>query len=892
MTMSSRPRVLTEQDAGSMDTLIRRGEQAATVAEQKAQQLQNAAADLEQVKGTIPAAAQSAAALATAQAKSTLDAAANSAAAAAAQATLALATLPKFRSVDTSNPPAPTQAELDANPGGLGGTRLTADGATQPLRWTPHTLAGAWVTVGAPTATAPQVQAARDLADSAATGVQALQLPSLAVAQAAAPVADAYSVGGADGGLFDVAPAGPVDNVRSHLFNGIRVLRRPAPGDPIDLIWFGLSGTGTASNQSQLDDAAAYMAEHGGTYILRPGSKPRGNLRLYKPQKYLILVGEGASIEGLDPDTPVVAVEEGWRGGIIRGLRASHLDIGGVAPVTDRDPRRTEGGHGFLIGWSAGWDLDNVFANEVASMGVLAMYLDRFSIRANVETSMGDGVHVAYGSKRGKLNVNTRGTGDDGVIAALSPLVWPTGAITRYLPDGTAIGTGGTACVPCSDISLESYTITDSASRGVLLGGGERISVGEGTVTMTRESGILVAEDTSAVEGGTHPNVDTSIGKAVVTNAGRYGTSVGPRHGLWITANSGHVQVADGLVSARNTGHGILAESPARIGIASVYDNDGAGLMVNGPITVDAGVVAERNGRGVVAQDHATINLTGAVRNNRSYGLWAGAGSAIRAKGVSLENNVTAPTDENAQATTAVSGAIDMVGGSIRGDRAFGAVANTGCSVRLLGVDGTGAGTTAGTIAAAAAGGVAQVVGCLGQPDSSALILPEVRYRPYSVAYTYTLSAGGSAHPNGDTGRELWDGVLPTTTDYTEAAWVGFGTNGSAPLSITMNIPVEAGTKLIPTHARVYALHNTAVGIYQPGSLTLRALVDGAWQTVGSAAPADPASGLTAGWLDVAVTQTVQATALQLVMAQTSSSREFIFVGEVELYGRSVVSSG
>ncbi|WP_155299639.1 hypothetical protein [Deinococcus kurensis] len=722
--------------------------------------------------------------------------------------------------------------------------------------------------------------------------VQALQLPSLAVAQAAAPVADTYSVGGADGGLFDAAPAGPVDNVRSYMFGAARVIRRPAPGDPVDLIWFGLGGVSSASSQSQLDDAAEYMAEHGGTYILRPGSKPRGHLRLYQPQKYLILVGEGASIEGLDPDKPVVAVEEGWRGGIIRGLRVSHLDIGPTPPVTD-DPgmvRRTEGGHGFLIGWSAGWDLENVFANEVASMGVLAMYLDRFSIRANVEVSMGDGVHIAYGSKRGKLWVNTRSTGDDGVIPSLSPLLWPAGAITRYLPDGTAIGTGGTACPPCSDISLESYTIIGSASRGMLLGGGERISVGSGTVTLTRESGILVAEDTSAVPGGTHPNVDTSIGAAVITNAGRYGTSVGPRHGLWITANSGYVQVADGLVSARNTGHGILAESPARIGVASVYDNDGYGLMVNGPITVDAGVVAERNGRGVVAQDHATINLTGAVRNNRSYGLWAGAGSAIRAKGVSLENNVTAPTDENAQATTAVSGAIDMVGGSIRGDRAFGAVANTGCSVRLLGVDGTDAGTVEGKIAAAAAGGVAQVVGCLGQVDSNALILPEVRYRPYSVAYTYTLSAGGSAHPNGDTGRELWDGVLPTTTDYTDPAWVGFGTNGSAPLSITMNIPVEAGTKLLLTHARVYALHNTGVGIYQPGTLTLRALVDGAWQTVGSAAPADP-SGLTAGWLDVAVTQTVQATALQFVMAQTSSTREFIFVGEVELYGRSVVSA-
>lgn len=169
MTMSNRPRVLTEQDAGTMDTLIRRGEQAATVAEQKTQQLQDAAADLEQVKGTIPAAAQSAAALATAQAKATLDAAALNATTAATQATLALATLPKFRSPDTSNPPAPTQAELDANPNGLGGTRLTADGATQPLRWTPHTLAGAWVTMGAPTATAPQVEAARALAAQADT---------------------------------------------------------------------------------------------------------------------------------------------------------------------------------------------------------------------------------------------------------------------------------------------------------------------------------------------------------------------------------------------------------------------------------------------------------------------------------------------------------------------------------------------------------------------------------------------------------------------------------------------------------------------------------------------------------------------------------------------------
>jgi len=198
MTMSSRPRVLTEQDAGSMDTLIRRGEQAATAAEQTTQQLQGAAADLEQVKGTIPAAAQSAAALATAQAKATLDAATLNATTAASQATLALATLPKFRSVDVNNPTAPTQAELDANPGGLGGTRLTADGATQLLRWTPHTLAGAWVTVGAPTATAPQVQEARDLAqqaDGRAVDAQALAEQADSKADSASNLAGAVRAG-------------------------------------------------------------------------------------------------------------------------------------------------------------------------------------------------------------------------------------------------------------------------------------------------------------------------------------------------------------------------------------------------------------------------------------------------------------------------------------------------------------------------------------------------------------------------------------------------------------------------------------------------------------------------------------------------------------------------
>lgn len=238
MTMSSRPRVLTEQDAGSMDTLIRRGEQAATVAEQKAQQLQNAAADLEQVKGTIPAAAQSAATLATAQAKATLDAATLNATTAASQATLALATLPKFRSVDVNNPTAPTQAELDANPGGLGGTRLTADGATQLLRWTPHTLAGAWVTVGAPTATAPQVQEARDLAqqaDGRAVEAQALAEQADTKAGTAAEQATRAQAALSNLTLTALGARGPADGPQ--LVDGSRWLwaaASPLPGGVVN----------------------------------------------------------------------------------------------------------------------------------------------------------------------------------------------------------------------------------------------------------------------------------------------------------------------------------------------------------------------------------------------------------------------------------------------------------------------------------------------------------------------------------------------------------------------------------------------------------------------------------------------------------------------------------
>ncbi|GAA5503026.1 hypothetical protein Dxin01_02775 [Deinococcus xinjiangensis] len=130
---------------------------------QKAKMLR-ATADLEEVKASVPAAAKSAADLATAQAKNTLDTASGNANSAAAAALASLATLPKFRSADQTNPPNPTQAELDANPNGIWGVKLNADGVAQQLKWQPHTLAGSWQSVGAPPASAQQVERARLLA--------------------------------------------------------------------------------------------------------------------------------------------------------------------------------------------------------------------------------------------------------------------------------------------------------------------------------------------------------------------------------------------------------------------------------------------------------------------------------------------------------------------------------------------------------------------------------------------------------------------------------------------------------------------------------------------------------------------------------------------------------
>ncbi|UQN10355.1 hypothetical protein [Deinococcus sp. QL22] len=165
MTNPSRPRVLTERDAGTMDTLIQRGETAITGAEQKSVQLTG-------VIASVPQQVLNAAAPALAN----LYMQTQGVQAAITAAQLAATTLPKFRSTSTVNPVAPTQAELDANPNGIGGLKLTADGGTQQLVWTPHTLAGAWTAIGAPSATAAQVQAAEFNAAASVLSVQGTQL--------------------------------------------------------------------------------------------------------------------------------------------------------------------------------------------------------------------------------------------------------------------------------------------------------------------------------------------------------------------------------------------------------------------------------------------------------------------------------------------------------------------------------------------------------------------------------------------------------------------------------------------------------------------------------------------------------------------------------------------
>ena len=295
---SPRPRVLLESDAGAMDQLIRRGEQAATVAEQKALELAQAGQGLEQLKATVPATAKSAAELATAQAKATLDAATLAANQAAVTAQTATATLPKFRSTDQNNPPAPTQGELDANPNGIGGSRLTADGATQLLKWTPHTTAGAWVASGAPLPTTTQVADAKKTATDAAT----LADNAKEAADTAKSVADTAQGALRNTALADLRTKRRADGPQ--IVDGSRWLSQITGSTPedggtavlgVDCIWvrefvgpvyapwFGCQGDGVTLDDEPMQRAALAAQAHGAaldlddlTYVLRQVTLTRG----------------------------------------------------------------------------------------------------------------------------------------------------------------------------------------------------------------------------------------------------------------------------------------------------------------------------------------------------------------------------------------------------------------------------------------------------------------------------------------------------------------------------------------------------------------------------------------------------------------------------------------
>lgn len=287
---SPRPRVLLESDAGAMDQLIRRGEQAATVAEQKALELSQAGQSLEQLKATVPATAKSAAELATAQAKVTLDAATLAANQAAVTAQTATATLPKFRSTDQNNPPAPTQGELDANPNGIGGSRLTADGATQLLKWTPHTTAGAWVASGAPLPTTAQV------ADAKKTATDAAELADTAksvadTAQSAASALLASLTLTRPQLLSGTADPGAVSRIWDE-HGSLRVRNARAGETPDNGITFALAGGRMA--EREWDGKNVYTAWYGlkpgddvAGYVPALAAVPEGGVLHWTPGKYV-----------------------------------------------------------------------------------------------------------------------------------------------------------------------------------------------------------------------------------------------------------------------------------------------------------------------------------------------------------------------------------------------------------------------------------------------------------------------------------------------------------------------------------------------------------------------------------------------------------------------------
>lgn len=481
--------------------------------------------------------------------------------------------------------------------------------------------------------------------------------------------------------------------------------RELGPGNLISVNWF--SSAGGVMDQAALDRWAEYTRVNGGRFVFMPGTAATGKISMSQPLKYFSVAGHGASLTSPDAASPAVLIQEAYAGGDISGLTISHAGIGTSAPLSDLDPRRTPGGHGIMVIGGKNWSFGHNNLTGIASMGMLLIFVNSFTVTGNnVEATMGDGIHAAYGCRRGTIvGNNVLNTGDDG-IPIVSGRIWPAG-----IP--ASVGTGGEVAPSCADITVVGNTVTNSAARGICFAGGERLSASGNIVNTTRKAGIILmmdeVNDTLALS-------NCTVSNNHVAGAGTYNPAgSGGRSGIWVRAGAANILLEANHVHDSGE-EGVLIQDAAAVQIKGGYyhDNTLDGLRVVGALSSSAvvsGGTFRTNRKGIQLEISCEVEGVTCMENREDGVAAVGAGVLAAVLNSSLRFN---GTSANQQASSAAGAILELHNTRVRGGRLYGLVANDGSTVRAVNCDLRDSGTTA--IVAGGTGVIASLRS-LGQAD-------------------------------------------------------------------------------------------------------------------------------------------------------------------------------
>ncbi len=231
------------------------------------------------------------------------------------------------------------------------------------------------------------------------------------------------------------------------------------------------SGSGQLAHAAPPDDTAALQARFdqlrpGEAITLDPGTYRHSGI-IYVRVPGVQINGGGATLEATNDPASAVWIEAD-------NVSVSNLNL--TAPPSG--PRYYDTYQHKLVVGGNGATLTDVTINRSASMGVFVGNVSNFRLdRVTVRDTRADGIHMSAGANNGQVNnATTERTGDDGIA-----VVSYTERLLGYHVE------------PCRNIVIDSPVVNGTTqARGIIVAGGENISVRNIRVSQTSNAGVFV----------------------------------------------------------------------------------------------------------------------------------------------------------------------------------------------------------------------------------------------------------------------------------------------------------------------------------------------------------------------------------------------------------------